>query len=160
VALDPNSTIGRAVQAMAGSRLFARIGPTIVPPLDRLVHRLSGGRLMLSRGMLPCAIVTTIGRRTGQRRETPLAAVPLDGDVYVVGSNFGKPYHPAWSGNLIADPHATVSFAGEQYPAVAHLLDPDEKAETWPRLIEQWPLFDQYVSSSGRDLRVFRLRRQ
>lgn len=144
---------------MAASRLFARIGPTIVPPIDRAVHRLSGGRLLLSRGMLPCAVVTTTGRRSGQPRETPLAAVPLDGDLYVVGSNFGKPTHPAWSWNLLADPVATVSFEGDEYRADAHLLDADEKQSTWPRLIERWPLFDLYVDRSGRDLRVFRLRR-
>jgi deazaflavin-dependent oxidoreductase (nitroreductase family) len=145
---------------MAASRLFARFGPTIVPPIDRAVHRLSGGRLLLSRGMLPCAIVTTTGRRTGERRETPLAAVPLDGDLYVVGSNFGKPSHPAWSWNLLADPLATVSFEGDEYLADAQLLDAEDKRSTWPRLTEQWPLFDQYVDRSGRDLRVFRLRRR
>ena len=52
-----------------------------------------------------------------------------------------------------------MSFRGAQFAATAHLLDPDEKAETWPRLIERWPLFDQYVERSGRDLRVFRLTR-
>ncbi len=52
-----------------------------------------------------------------------------------------------------------MSFRGEQYPATAHLLDPDEKATTWPRLIAAWPLFDQYVERSGRDIRVFRLTR-
>jgi len=109
--------------------------------------------------MLPCAVVTTTGRRSGEARESPLAAVPLDGDLYVVGSNFGKPSHPAWSWNLIADPHATVSFEGESYAATAHLLDAEEKSVTWPRLIERWPLFDLYVDRSGRDLRVFRLRR-
>lgn len=159
VSFDPHGVVGRAVQKMASSRLFARFGPTIVPPIDRAVHRLSGGRFLMSRGMLPCAVVTTTGRRSGEARESPLAAVPLDGDLYVVGSNFGKPSHPAWSWNLLANPVATVSFEGDEYTAEAHLLDPDEKLATWPRLIEQWPLFDQYVDRSGRDLRVFRLRR-
>ena len=159
VAFAPDSTIGRLVQAMASSRAFAAIGPKVVPPVDRTLHRLSGGRIMISRGMLPCAVVTTTGRKSGQQRETPLAAVPLEGDLYVVGSNFGKPSHPAWSWNLLEDPHAQVSFEGESYPATAHLLDAQEKAETWPKLIERWPLFDQYVDRSGRDLRVFRLSR-
>jgi deazaflavin-dependent oxidoreductase (nitroreductase family) len=109
--------------------------------------------------MLPCAIVTTTGRKSGEPRESPLATVPLDGSLYVVGSNFGKPHHPAWSWNLLADPTAQVSFRGSDFAATAQLLDADEKAATWPRLIERWPLFDQYVERSGRDLRVFRLQR-
>jgi deazaflavin-dependent oxidoreductase (nitroreductase family) len=142
---------------MAGHRWFAKAGPRVVPPLDRALSRASGGRLMMSRLMLPCAVVTTTGRKSGLPRESPLAAIPLDGDLYVVGSNFGREHHPAWSWNLIADPAAMVSFDGETYPARAHLLDDDEKRRTWPALIERWPLFDQYVDRSGRDLRVFRL---
>ena len=157
VAIDPNSTLGRMVQRMAGSKAFAKVGPTIVPPMDRLVSRLSRGRFMVSRMMLPCAVVTTTGRKSGQPRESPLASVPLDGDLYVVGSIFGKPRHPAWSWNLIETPAASVTFSGETFPVTAHLLSAEEKAETWPRLIAEWPLFDQYVVRSGRDLRVFRL---
>ena len=159
VAIDPNSRLGRGVQAMAGSKLFAKVGPTLVPPMDRAANRLSGGRFMVSRMMLPCAVITSTGRKSGLPRETPLASVPLDGVLYVVGSNYGRPQHPAWSWNLIDDPAATVSYCGETYPARAHLLTAEEKAETWPRLIEEWPLYDQYVAKSGRDLRVFRLDR-
>lgn len=114
----------------------------------------------MSRLMLPCAVVTTTGRRSGVRRSTPLASVPLDGDLYVVGSNFGKPEHPAWTWNLLADPSATVTFEGDEYEAEATLLDPGTKEQVWPRLTEQWPLFDLYVARSGRDLRVFRLSRR
>ncbi len=160
MSIAPDSRTGRAVQAMAGSRWFARIGPRVAPPLDRFVHRVSGGRLLMSRLMLPCAIVTTTGRRSGTDRPTPLASVPLDGDLYVVGSNFGRPEHPAWTWNLLADPRATVSFEGEQYEAEAVLLDAESKERVWPRLVEQWPLFDLYVARSGRDLRVFRLSRR
>jgi deazaflavin-dependent oxidoreductase (nitroreductase family) len=157
VAVDPNSRLGRSVQAIAGSKAFAKVGPTVVPKVDRLLNRLFGGRVLMSSMMLPCAVVTTTGRRSGLPRESPLATVPLDGDLYVVGSNFGRPNHPAWSWNLLDDPGAQVSFRGEQYRATAHLLSEQEKTETWPRLIAAWPLFDQYVDRSGRDLRVFRL---
>jgi deazaflavin-dependent oxidoreductase (nitroreductase family) len=157
--IDPDSRLGRSVQAMAGSRWFAKVGPPVVPHIDRVLHRLFGGKVLMSSMMLPCAVVTTTGRKSGLARESPLASVPLSGALYIVGSNFGRPHHPAWSWNLLADPNASVSFRGEQFPATAHLLDDDEKAETWPRLIERWPLFDQYVERSGRNLRVFRLTR-
>ena len=157
--MDPNGAVGRAVQTVAGSRLFAKLGPRLVPPVDRAVHRLSGGRIILSQAMLPCVILTTTGRRSGLARESPLATVLLNGDLYVVGSNFGKSQHPAWSWNLLADPTASVSFEGETYAVTAERLSTEDKAATWPRLIAEWPLFDQYVERSGRDLRVFRLRR-
>jgi hypothetical protein len=40
---------------------------------------------------------------------------------------------------------------------LAHLLTDDEKAETWPKLIAVWPAYNDYVKSSGRNLRVFHL---
>lgn len=147
------------MQAMAASRWFAKVGPPVVPHIDRLLNRVFGGRVLMSSMMLPCAVVTTTGRKSGLPRESPLASVPLDGFLYVVGSNFGRPQHPAWSWNLLADPAAQVSYRGEHFAVQAELLSDDDKAATWPRLIERWPLFDQYVERSGRDLRVFRLQR-
>lgn len=142
---------------MAGSKAFAKVGPKVVPHVDRFVHKVSGGRIMISRVMLPVVVLTSTGRKSGEPRTTPLATVPFRGDLYVVGSNFGRPHHPAWSWNLLEHPEARVSFEGEEYAARAELLDAQEKAEVWPEIIAEWPLFDAYVERSGRDLRVFRL---
>lgn len=151
--------VGRLVQKVAGSRTFARVAPPIVTPLDRFVHRISGGKLMMSRGLLPTLMLTTTGARTGQARTVPLACIP-DGDaIYLVGSNFGREKHPAWSGNLLKTPRARVSFEGEEFDVDAHRLSDEEKAEVWPKLTAAWPNYDLYVERSGRNIRVFRLTR-
>jgi deazaflavin-dependent oxidoreductase (nitroreductase family) len=153
-----DSRIGRFMQRLAGSPGFARIAPHVVPPIDRLLHRISGGRIVMSSGLLPILVLTTTGARSGRPRTSPLATLPQrDGTFLVVGSNFGKEHHPAWTGNLIKTPDATISFRGREVPVTAHLLDDDEKAEVWPLLTAMWPTFDRYVERSGRDLRVFRL---
>ncbi len=144
---------------MAASPGFAKVAPSVVPRLDRLVHRLTGGRTTMSAGMVPTVILTTTGSRSGEPRTVPLACMPDDGALYVVGSNFGREHHPAWSTNLVKAPHARASFEGEDYDVVAHLLSAHDKAEIWPRLIDAWPAYDNYVERSGRDLRVFRLDR-
>ena len=125
------------------------------PPIDRLVSKLTGGRIVISAGIVPSLVLTTTGRKSGQTRRTPLATLPAGDGFLVVGSNFGKEHHPAWTTNLIANPEATVSFKGEDILVVAHLLDADEKKEVWPKLLEIWPTYDRYVERSGRDLRVF-----
>jgi deazaflavin-dependent oxidoreductase (nitroreductase family) len=149
--------IGRMVQKMAGSSWFSRVAPPIITPLDRLVHRLTGGRRMMSRGLVPTLMLTTTGAKTGQPRTVPLACLP-DGDgFYLIGSNFGRQHHPAWSGNLLKTPRAEVSFEGRDFPVEARLLSDDEKAEVWPTILKMWPTYDRYVERSGRNLRVFRL---
>ena len=68
-------------------------------------------------------ILTTKGRRSGEPRKSPLACVPDgEGGWWVVGSNFGQESHPNWTGNLIADPNAAVSFEGKDTAVVAELL--------------------------------------
>ncbi|MCU1450420.1 MAG: deazaflavin-dependent nitroreductase [Acidimicrobiales bacterium] len=148
------------MQKVAGTRGFAVVGSKIFPPIDRLAHKLSGGRLVLSAALVPSLVLTATGRKSGEPRRTPLATLPLDDDFLVVGSNFGKEHHPVWTANLLANPEATVSFRGQTIPVKARLLDASEKQEVWPQLLRIWPTYDRYVERSGRDIRVFRLERQ
>jgi deazaflavin-dependent oxidoreductase (nitroreductase family) len=154
---DINSKLGRIVVKASGTKAFMRVGPKVVPHLDRALHKVSGGRIILSGGMLPSLVLTTTGAKTGQKRTTPLATKPEDDHWYVVGSNFGRDNHPAWTANLIANPDTEISFKAKNIPVRASLLTDEEKAELWPRLVKFWPNYDVYTERSGRALRVFRL---
>lgn len=150
--------VKRGMRRIGHTTALAKIGPKFAPYADRFVHRLSRGRWTMSQLLVPSLVLTTTGRKTGQPRDVPLATVPEpDGTFLVVGSNFGQQHHPAWSGNLLADDHATVSYKRRQIPVTARLLDEDEKAAVWPKLVDMWPAYDTYVERSRRDLRVFRL---
>jgi deazaflavin-dependent oxidoreductase (nitroreductase family) len=143
---------------LASAPWFARIGPRVVPPLDRALHRLSGGRLLLPQIVLPSMVLTTTGSRTGLPRQTPLICLPEDdGSFVIVGSNFGREGHPAWTWNLLRQPKAEVSYQGRTIPVTAELLEGADRTEVWPRLIRVWSVYDTYVERAGRKLRVFRL---
>ena len=154
-----DTPIGRVVQRVAGSTGFARLAPPILTRLDRAVHKVTGGRVQLSRALLPSLMLTTTGRRTGLPRVAPLATLPDGDDLIVVGSNFGREHHPAWSSNLLAEPEATVSYRRETFPVTAHLLTDEEKDAVWPELTKMWPNYDRYSERAGREIRVFRLSR-
>ena len=156
--VDVHGPVGRTVQRVAGSRGFAPVAKHVVPRVDRVINRLSGGRFVLSALLVPSLVLTARGAKTGEQRTTPLATLPEDdGSFLVVGSNFGQPRHPAWTANLLAKPEASVTFQGRTIAVRAHLLEGEERAEAWPRLTQVWPVYDRYVELSGRDLRVFRL---
>lgn len=152
---------GRLVTRVTATPTFARLAPRAIVPLDLLVHRLTGGRRIAGEGMLPTLVLHTTGARTGERRSSPLGCLPEpDGSAFfVVGSNFGRERHPAWTANLLAHPEATVSYGGAELPVRATLLDGTDKQDAWARLLEIWPNYDVYAARAGRELRVFRLER-
>ncbi len=152
------TTLGPAVRRMAGSALFAKVAPSFIPRLDRVLHRITGGRLIISQALVPSIMLTTTGHKSGLPRRVPLACLPEPGGSYVVvGSNFGRDHHPAWTANLLHDPVAEVGAGGRVIPVTARFLEGEDREEVWPRLLEVWPVYDRYVERSGRDLRVFRL---
>lgn len=140
------------------TRAFRRIAPRLLPPCDRMVHRLTHGRWMPSRLFLPTLVLTTVGHRTGRLRTTPLCAYRSpDGSWLVAATNFGRPYHPAWSTNLIHHPKATVAWQGTPYLVTAHRLTAAEHAAARPHVIEMLPLYDHYHHTAQREVRTFRL---
>ncbi|MEU5309120.1 nitroreductase family deazaflavin-dependent oxidoreductase [Streptomyces sp. NPDC021562] len=150
----------RLVQKVSATRGFAKVAPHVVPALDRAVHRLSRGRVLLSAQMLPGVILTSTGARSGQPRRTPLACMP-DGDGwYLVGSNFGRAGHPAWTHNLLRHPEAEISWKGRDIPVTARLLTGQERATAWQALLAFWPPYAAYQARVDREIRVFRLTRR
>ena len=133
------------------SRVFAsRVDPAI--------FRWSGGRFT-SMGpiVIEQLVLTTRGRKSGQEREAQLAYTDLDGDVYVVASNFGGQRHPAWSYNLQADPNAFMQLRDTQIPICAVHLSDEEKHAVWDRLCENISNYDTYQERTTRNIRVYRL---
>ncbi|MBE1537506.1 deazaflavin-dependent oxidoreductase (nitroreductase family) [Actinomadura algeriensis] len=151
-------TLGPVFHRVSGAPWFAKVGPRIVPPVDRTLSRLTGGRFLIGQALVPSLVLTATGAVSGRPRRTPLACLPEpDGGWLVVGSNFGREKHPAWTGNLLKTPEAEVAFRGRNVPVKAHLLDDAEREEVWPRLVQVWPVYDRYVERAGRQLRIFRL---
>ncbi|MEU9112025.1 nitroreductase family deazaflavin-dependent oxidoreductase [Streptomyces sp. NPDC048483] len=151
----------RLVQRVSSTRTFARIAPHVIPALDRTVHRLTRGKVLLSARMLPGVILTATGARSGQPRRTPLACMPEDGGSWLlIGSNFGRPGHPAWTGNLLKHPEAEVSWRGQDIPVRARLLTGVERERAWQAVLAFWPPYAAYQARVEREIRLFRLERR
>lgn len=147
--------------------LAIRIGaipwmPRLLPQItwiDQQLNRLTRGRLSILRiAGLPNLMLTVLGRKSGQPRETPLLCVPDGDDILVAGSNFGQDTQPVWVLNVEANPDVTVRFRGRDRQMVARRLDDDsERAGAWERLVGTWPNFALYEKRTQRRIKVFRL---
>ncbi|MGP4009814.1 nitroreductase/quinone reductase family protein [Streptomyces sp. 4N124] len=152
----------RFVQKVSSTPGFAKVAPHVVPALDRAVHRLTRGKVLLSAQMLPGVILTSTGAKSGLARRTPLACMPEeDGRSWIlIGSNFGRPGHPAWTHNLLARPDAEVSWKGRDIPVRARLLEGEERAAAWKAVLQFWPPYAAYQARVEREIRVFRIVRR
>ncbi|CAA0132198.1 F420H(2)-dependent quinone reductase [Mycolicibacterium vanbaalenii] len=136
--------------------LFRRMAPKVFPRLHRWSYRLSKGRVTFAGRTAPVILVLVTGARTGTKRPVPLAAVPQGaGKWLVVGSNFGRPGHPAWTTNILAHPQVEITAGTTTYSAMARLLEGDERAKTWPELIWWFPIWAKYTDVTDRPFRVF-----
>ncbi|MEU0074554.1 nitroreductase/quinone reductase family protein [Streptomyces sp. NPDC006332] len=151
----------RMIQKVSSTPGFAKVAPHVVPALDRAVHRLTRGRVLLSARMLPGVVLTSTGARTGLARRTPLACMPeRDGASWIlVGSNFGRAGHPAWTANLLAHPDAMVSWKGRDVPVRALLLEGGERTAAWEAVVAFWPPYATYQERVEREIRLFRVER-
>lgn len=151
----------RLMQKMSSTRTFAKLAPHFIPAMDRTVHRLTRGKVLLSAKMLPGVILTVRGAKSGLVRRTPLACMPEEsGSWILIGSNFGRPGHPAWTANLLANPDADVSWQGKDIPVRARLLRDEEREKAWEAVLTFWPPYATYQSRVEREIRLFRLERR
>lgn len=151
----------RIVQKVSSTRAFAKVAPHVVPALDRAVHRVTRGKVLLSAQLLPGVILTSTGARSGLTRRTPLACMPEDGGSWIlIGSNFGRSGHPAWTANLLVHPDAEISWKGEDLPVTAQLLEGAKREAVWKTALAFWPPYAAYQARVEREIRLFRIVRR
>ena len=99
-------------------------------------------------------ILTTTGRRSGERRDTPLIYGRNNGSYLVVASKGGADEPPAWYRNLQADPEAEIQVWGDRLKVRARDASDDEKPELWKEMTSHWPQYDEYQAKTSRRIPV------
>jgi deazaflavin-dependent oxidoreductase (nitroreductase family) len=121
--------------------------------LRRTRGRFVGRNLMFAPRQRVLAL-TTIGRKSGQRRTTALGYLRDGKDFAVVASNSGLDGAPAWWLNLQANREAEVDAAGERVRVRGRQAIPEEQDRLWPRFLEQFAGFDGYQQFTTRNIPV------
>jgi deazaflavin-dependent oxidoreductase (nitroreductase family) len=104
-------------------------------------------------------LLTTVGRKSGEQRTTPLI-YGTDGDSFlIVASKGGSDEPPAWYLNLSENPEVEVQVKADRFKARARTATPEEKPEFWRRMVAEWPSYDEYQESTDREIPVVVLER-
>lgn len=120
-------------------------------------HRRSGDKF---QGM-DLLYLTTVGAKSGQKRQSAVARFPDGDDAWlVVASAGGAAHHPAWYHNIAAHPDQVwVEFGGREMRVTPTQLDGEAREQAWQRITQEQPRFAGYQGKTDRALPVVRLAR-
>lgn len=131
-------------------RFVMRLFLAIHVALYRATNGKIGGR-MFGGNVL---ILTTTGRRSGKRRDTPVMYVrdPEQDRFAVVASNGGAASHPAWFHNATAAGTAEIQVRDRRIAVGVRQATEEERARLWPLAVADYAGFDAYQKKTQRHI--------
>lgn len=122
----------------------------------RMNRKIRGGRDKFMD--MDVLILHTVGRRSGEPRQTPLAWF-ADGEARVVIGSGGGSQHPGWVVNLTAHPdQASMELpGGDATPVTPQVLEGADREQVWERIAAAQPRLAKYQSKSDRQYPIIRL---
>lgn len=114
----------------------------------------ANGRRLQDR---PLLLLTTVGRKSGEPRTSPMMYIRVDDTMYVIASNAGAVSDPDWFRNLVAEPAVTVEAEGEEYSATARPVADEDRPVLWTRIVERYPFFADHQNGVERKIPVIEL---
>jgi deazaflavin-dependent oxidoreductase (nitroreductase family) len=91
------------------------------------LYRLTGGAIGGRVGPESVLLLTTTGRKSGQRHTVPVSYYEDGRTLVVIASNAGRENHPAWYLNLTAHPDAEVEIKRARRRVTARTATPEER---------------------------------
>jgi deazaflavin-dependent oxidoreductase (nitroreductase family) len=145
---------GRLGATKAGAAVWRKIAE----PFEVPVMKATGGRIHFAG--LPVVVLSSIGARSGERRENPLAYFTDGDDVILIASNYGRARHPSWYHNLLAHPECELHIGPRGGRFVARKVAGAERDRHYQlaadRLNRGWELYEKRIDGV-RTIPVMRL---
>ena len=124
---------------------------------NRVMHRVTGGRVGGSKRGVPIGLLTTVGRRSRKARTVPLMYMQDGKRFLVVASNAGLDAPPAWYLNLQGNAEATFRPRKDPVPVRGRELSESEQREVWERMTSHNPLWAAFQECTDRRTAVVAL---
>lgn len=130
----------------------------VMNPVDKRLMRWSNGRLSTGIGTdfhRNGVLLVCTGAKSGQKREIPLLATPLEGNWVLIASRAGAEKHPSWYHNLKAQPSCSLIVPGRgEVACVAHEAEGAERESAWQAANNQYGGYTVYQGRTHRRIPV------
>jgi deazaflavin-dependent oxidoreductase (nitroreductase family) len=146
---------------MAEAKLAPNLPDWMVEHANRYLS--SGGtdghmysRTVPGRGKItaPALLLTTTGRKSGDKFIFPLFYGTHGGSYFVIASKGGAPEHPGWYRNILANPDVEVQVGTKKMSARARTTAGEERLQLWKKALEFWPPYADYQLKTEREIPV------
>ena len=108
----------------------------------------------LSEMTVPSLLLTTTGRKSGEKFIFPLFYGEDGGNYFVIASKGGAPEHPGWYRNILADPVVEVQVGTKKLKVRARTADGTERTRLWKKSLDFWPPYADYQTKTQREIPV------
>jgi deazaflavin-dependent oxidoreductase (nitroreductase family) len=123
--------------------------------IHRAVYDLSKGKLAGNTMGMPVLKLTTVGRKSGDRRTTMLTTPLVEGDDLILVASFGgDDRNPAWYLNLVAEPDVEVELDGSKRLMRARVATGDERTRLWEAVTAAHDNYGDYQRKTERQIPV------
>ncbi len=122
--------------------------------IHRALFRATGGRVgrrLVNNDML---LLSTTGRHTGETHTVPLLFLRDGPRLVVIASYGGRPQHPDWYLNLVANPEARVRTDEGQWAVRATTAGPEERSRWWPGVVTAFEGYAGYQAKTDREIPI------
>jgi deazaflavin-dependent oxidoreductase (nitroreductase family) len=103
---------------------------------------------------VPSLLLTTTGRKSGEKFIFPLFYGETGNSYIIVASKGGAPEHPGWYRNLLANPEVEVQVGTKKLKARARTASGAERMQMWEKALEFWPPYADYQKKTEREIPV------
>ncbi len=103
---------------------------------------------------VPSLLLTTTGRKSGEKFIFPLFYGQTGTGYFVVASKGGAPQHPGWYRNILANPEVEVQVGTQKMKARARTATGAERMRLWEEALKFWPPYADYQQKTEREIPV------
>lgn len=103
---------------------------------------------------LPCLVMTTLGKKSGEPRQAAMIYGANGNSFVVIGSKGGSDTPPAWFVNLMATGGGMVQVKDRRYTVSARIATGEERAQLWQQMVTIFPTYADYQHQTARELPV------
>jgi proline iminopeptidase len=98
---------------------------------------------------VPSLLLTTTGRKSGQKYLFPLFYGRAGDGYFVIASKGGAPEHPGWYRNIQANPEVEIQVGTAKMRAKARVATGAERTKLWQQGVGFWPPYADYQKKAG-----------